>query len=357
MNLTFSHTTALELLRIWSHSHPLTLRAFHDLKSRDTGHLPSRHLRQPRPIVGSAGTEKAVRTIIESVKKPSLQNMLEDLWDTASTAKPLHVLAQPKHGRHSTQRIQFHQTTTPLPSRALLEIDSNITVCSPELVFIQMAETLSLAELVALGYEICGCYPLDEELPSALVRVPLTTPVRLSTFISRADGMRGVRKARIAAQYVRAKSASPKETEMGALLLLPQKWGGLGLPPALANEPVPLSRQATAIARGNRIVCDLCWPQFSLAAEYDGHESHFQRHHQARDSRRRDALLSDGIDVVTVTSSQIDSVSEFFGIADALARKMKRRPPKRDAAFRERHMRLRHGIRKYHHEHLPHITR
>lgn len=40
-----------------------------------------------------------------------------------------------------------------------------------------------------------------------------------------------------------------------------------------------------------------------------------ERHQQARDSRRRDALLADGFDVVTVTSSQIDSVSEFIEIA------------------------------------------
>ena len=37
MEVIFSHTTALDLLRIWSCNHPLALRAFHDLRSRDVG--------------------------------------------------------------------------------------------------------------------------------------------------------------------------------------------------------------------------------------------------------------------------------------------------------------------------------
>ena len=109
--------------------------------------------------------------------------------------------------------------------------------------------------------------------------------------------MKGLRKARIAVQFVCAKSASAKETEMDALLMTPMRWGGLGLPPALANEPVALSEEAARIARGDRVVCDLLWPQARVAAEYDGLAFHGGRHQQARDSRRRDALIADGFDV------------------------------------------------------------
>ena len=335
MDLTFSHITALVLLRIWSCNHPLTLRAFHDLRPRDAGHLPFRHLREPRPIVGSADTEAAVRMAIENVKKPSMRHTLDKLWDEASEKNPLHVLVGPKRGRHSTQRILFHQISAPLPSHALLEIAPGIAVCSPEMVFVQMAEALSVAELIAL----------------------LTAPARPSAFVERADRVRGVRKARIAVRYVRAKSASPKETEMDALLLTPQKWGGMGFPEALVNEPVSLSSQAARILRGNRVVCDLLWPQYSLAAEYDGREAHHSRHQQTRDSRRRDALLANGTDVVTITSPQIDGVSDFLEVADAISRKMKRRPLKRTETFWERHLQLRHGIRSYHCNYLSRPSR
>lgn len=352
MEAIFSHTTALGLLRTWSCNHPLTLRVFHDLRTRDVGHLPSSHLKGFSSLARTADTEAAVRAAIAGVKKNSLRRMLEELWEDATAENPLHILARPKAGRHSTKRIRFHQLAATLPRRAFLEIAPGIAVCSPELVFVQMAETLSVGELVALGYELCGCYPLGGDRPGALVRAQLTTPDRLAAFVDRARRVKGLREARIAVQFVCAKSASVKETEMGALLLTPMRWGGLGLPPALANESVALSEEAARIARGNRVVCDLLWPQARVVAEYDGRAYHAERHQQARDSRRRDALLTDGFDVVTVTSSQIDSISEFIEIADTLSRKTRGRTPVRPASFPSRHVQFRYDLRAFHHRHF-----
>lgn len=143
---------------------------------------------------------------------------------------------------------------------------------------------------------------------------------------------------------------------MDALLMTPMRWGGLSLPPALANEPVALSEEAARIARGDRVVCDLLWPQARVAAEYDGLAFHGGRHQQARDSRRRDALIADGFDVVTVTSSQIDSVSEFIEMADALSRKTRGRTPVRPVSFLDRHLQLRHELRAFHHQHFPPVS-
>lgn len=353
MEVIFSHTTALDLLRIWSCNHPLALRAFHDLRSRDVGHLPSSHLKGFSSLAHAADTEAAVRAAIESAKRPSLKRMLEELWDNATVERPLHVLARPKEGRHPTKRVRFHQIAVPLPRGAFLEIAPGIALCSPELVFVQMAESLSAGELIALGYELCGCYPLDAGRSSALVRTQLATPGRLAAFAKRAERIKGSKKARSIIPFLCAKSASVKETEMGALLLTPMRRGGLGLPPALANEPVALSDKAVRIARGDRVVCDFLWPQTRVAAEYDGLAFHGERHQQARDSRRRDALLADGFDVVTVTSSQIDSVSEFIEIADALSCKTRGRAPARPASFLDRHLQLRHELRAFHHQHFP----
>lgn len=356
MEVIFSHTTALDFLRMWSCNHPLALRAFHDLRSRDVGHLPSSHLKGFSSLARAADTEAAVRAAIESAKRPSLKRMLEELWGNATVERPLHVLARPKIGRHSTKRVCFHQLAAPLPRGAFLEIAPGVAVCSPELVFVQLAETLPMGELIALGYEFCGCYPLEANRSGALVRAQLTTPARLSAFVNRVERMKGLRKARIAVQFVCAKSASAKETEMDALLMTPMRWGGLGLPPALANEPVALSEEAARIARGDRVVCDLLWPQARVAAEYDGLAFHGGRHQQARDSRRRDALITDGFDVVTVTSSQIDSVSEFIEIADALSRKTRGRTPVRPVSFLDRHLQLRHELRAFHHQHFPPVS-
>ena len=63
-------------------------------------------------------------------------------------------------------------------------------------------------------------------------------PGRLAALAKRAERIKGSKKARSIIPFLCAKSASVKETEMGALLLTPMRRGGLGLPPALANEPV-----------------------------------------------------------------------------------------------------------------------
>ena len=195
---------------MWSCNHPLALRAFHDLRSRDVGHLPSSHLKGFSSLARAADTEAAVRAAIESAKRPSLKRMLEELWGNATVERPLHVLARPKIGRHSTKRVCFHQLAAPLPRGAFLEIAPGVAVCSPELVFVQLAETLPMGELIALGYEFCGCYPLEANRSGALVRAQLTTPARLSAFVNRVERMKGLRKARIAVQFVYAKSASAK---------------------------------------------------------------------------------------------------------------------------------------------------
>lgn len=351
--MIFSHKTALHLLRIWSESHALPLRAFHDLGVRDVGHLPSSNLKGTSSLSGAADSEAAVRAIIDGTTKPSLRALLEKLWKSASTAEPLHVLVQPDRGRHSTKRVTFHQTGIALPARSLLEIAPGIAVCSPELVFVQMAESLSLGELIALGYELCGCYPVSADQGSPRVRSQLTTPARLAAFVNRANRMNGLRKARVAARHIHAKSASVRETEMGALLQTPMKWGGLGLPEARANEPVSLSPRAAQIACGTRVVCDLLWEDPPIAVEYDGREYHEGSPNQVRDSRRRDAMTADGFHVVTVTSPQLDGTAEFFEIADSIARKMGRKPRKRDADFAVRHRELRRELRKYHRENFP----
>lgn len=82
--------------------------------------------------------------------------MLEELWDNATVERPLHVLARPKEGRHPTKRVRFHQIAVPLPRGAFLEIAPGIALCSPELVFVQMAESLSAGELIAWAMSSAG---------------------------------------------------------------------------------------------------------------------------------------------------------------------------------------------------------
>ena len=72
-----------------------------------------------------------------------------------------------------------------------MRIAEGLFVCSPELVFVQMASCLSFGELLALGYELCGCYPRSTQKSVPLVRRPLTTPNRLMAYAARLNGAKG----------------------------------------------------------------------------------------------------------------------------------------------------------------------
>ena len=76
-----------------------------------------------------------------------------------------------------------------------------------------MAGSLEFGELLALGYELCGSYPVTRG-DGVLVRRPLTTPERLVAFLGQLEDARPVKLARSAALQVRRKSASVMETEV-----------------------------------------------------------------------------------------------------------------------------------------------
>lgn len=117
-------------------------------------------------------------------------------------------------------------------------------VTAPELTFVHLATELSFGQLLALGYELCGNYPLPDRSPAPLVRTALTTPLQLVSFADAFQNTPGVKLARSVARQVLPKSASPMETEVAALAFTSAKRGGLEMERAVLNKPLTLSRRA-----------------------------------------------------------------------------------------------------------------
>ncbi len=143
------------------------------------------------------------------------------------------------------------------------------------------------------------------------------------------------------------------ETELAVLCFSPVSRGGFGIIPAKLNESVELSAQAAAATRLKHVVCDAYWPNAAVALEYDGRESHGSASQQDRDSRRRNALVIDGVELTVVTSSRFHNVSGFASLADGLARSVGKPKRKRPSGHLAKHMELRRQIRRYHREHFP----
>lgn len=351
MNMYPSHRFALQLWRSWSASHPVTLREFHLSGKRKSCDLPSRLLPGSAVLRAPASTHEEISPILNELAR-RLSREAGSLCASSLKGTPIEVLVGRKPGVRSSSLVKRHQCDRTLPRNAFLEIAPGVWNSSPELIFAQMASRLTYGELLALGYELCGSYPIVGQ-EGCLVRRPLTTPERLMAFLEQLSDIRAVKLARSAAAQVRRKSASVMETEVAIVALTSRRRGGLGLPGGSLNEPFNLSERGRRIARQKYVVGDLCWWEYNAVLEYDGRAAHSSNEARIRDSRRRDALLAEGVEVVTVTSAQFSNVYEFSEIAASLSKKAGKRFRGWSLGQVETHMELRQQVRKFHREHFP----
>ena len=244
---------------------------------------------------------------------------------------------------------------------------------SPEFCFFQMASQLSLVKLIELGFELCGTYAAPASAasapsaPAAAVsapasvapaatpdiqdtlrevettynRSPLTTTKRLTAFVSKLGGVAGVKQASKALQYILDGSASPMETTITMLLTLPYRLGGYGLPAPELNMQITPAKTAKSMADRAFYSCDLYWPDFEIAVEYDSDAYHTGSARIASDSRRRNSLSALGVQVITITNQQVQRIEAFEVAAQILVVNMRRRMRFHKPTFKAKQQELR----------------
>lgn len=217
---------------------------------------------------------------------------------------PLHLLVPNDASRCRAKGIDCHVLSTPLPPAAFLPIGDGLFACSPEFAFARCARELDFAQLVALGCEMTGSYRLQADDAQGFVSAPpLTSAPRLRAFLDQ-RGFACARHARDASRFVCSGSASPRETLLFALLSLPKAKGGYGLPFPQFNYEVAVPRSDWRVAFGKKFSCDLFWPSARFGVEYDSDAFHTSAQKIVHDARRRNALLSLGITIITATREQ-----------------------------------------------------
>ena len=131
------------------------------------------------------------------------------------------------------------------------------------------------------------------------------------------------------------------ETVLAILLVMPFRLGGYGFPLPEMNRRVDPKVLAMKGSGKRFYKCDLLWPDFAVAAEYDSSLFHSDSKSIADDSIRRGNLALSGVDVVTVTDKQVFGEAEFDKTARQLALKLGRRIQIRDSDFTIRRRELR----------------
>jgi len=243
---------------------------------------------------------------------------------------PLDVMVKSPKEKRSQGYFRNHVIGKPLPEGSVFDTGNEVYVASPELCFIQLSNYLTVPQLLHLSMELCGTYSLPlpdthvvEMLtdPKTLFDIPpLYTTTRLSSFIDKAIGLQGQPNAAKALRYLADGSASPMETILYLLLTLPYKLGGYALPKPQLNPRINLPDAIRLSSKHEYYKCDLYWPDFKLAVEYDSDLHHTGPSRLASDSMRRKDLALLGIKVVTVTRQEVRYIEEFNKTALLIAK-------------------------------------
>ena len=224
-----------------------------------------------------------------------------------------------------------------------LSFGDGIYVAKPELAYLQSAELLTCAELILLGLDMCGSFVSEDGEFERLS--PLASVTSMLAYIDARSGVRGTFKACQALRYVVDGSASPRESQLVALLCAPQKWGGYGFKLPCLNKGLELSPQHRRVLGKNFLSCDLLWQEQSVAIEYDSNQFHSGFHKINADSQRRNVLRSMGINVIDVTASQLSRAEAFHEIAIQVDRGLGGGLlAKRDGGWVSRNQELRHLV-------------
>jgi len=226
-----------------------------------------------------------------------------------------------------------HSCELPLPAGAVT-VRNGMTVASPELLFLQLARSLSIQRLILLGLQLCSHPPGQ---PSAAI----TSKQKINAFISKTVGHRGHRKAVRALKYVENGSASIMESVVYMILRLPHVLGGYGLSGVVFNHEIKLDGQARKRLGQSRCFVDLYYKQAKLAVEYESFAYHNSPSEQGKDIIRSDALERQGIDVMHVSTVQIYDKDACRTFAYNLASRLGKRIQIRTKKFDEMHALLR----------------
>ena len=274
------------------------------------------------------------RSLLSAVPSLSFEKVLGPWW----LARPLYVVVAGQELRRPSSEFVCHVWGGPLPKGSVLDTQNGFCVCSPELCFLQMANCLSMVELIMLGFELCGTYDVSDG--DVRECQPLTSVAKLSAFADKMHGVNGRKNALTALKQVVDGSASPRETAVCMCLCLPYRLGGYGFEKPKLNHRIDIPRTLKSHVRQTYFVGDLCWPEHRLVVEYDG-SLHMDEDRRASDEARRTVLETMGYTVVAITRKQFNSVVATHAVAETLALHLGRRLRFKEPSFSCARLRLR----------------
>ena len=224
--------------------------------------------------------------------------------------------------QHETEAWRWN-----VPAGSFYSMGDCIYIASPEFLFVNAAQKLDFAQLVAYGDELCGLYSFDENAARGFRKrdVPITTKDKLASYVQSAQGVSGVCAARSALRHIVDRSGSPMETLVELLLCLPYAKGGYGLELPQMNPAVRFSPKAAYVARQESFMPDMYWERIHLDVEYYGYFDHSKNAAMGMDRCRVNGIEVDGIEVLELVREQVGDLAAFEVAARRIAKMLGKR--------------------------------
>lgn len=275
----------------------------------------------------------------------SVQNNISTLVQQYGFCLPLRLLASASELRINKNGVSCSINSAHVPDNCFSRIDDlpgsiPVYVACPEYCFLSAASELSLYELIQLGYQLCAKYIPDGQMQYLQRgREPITTASKITAFLEKCTGAKGVKKARQAISYVLDNSNSPMETKFAMPAVLSVSLGGFALRRPNMNKNINLTGRGAEILGYDKCCCDLVWEQEKVIGEYDSTLTHLDPRQHIRDKKRASALAVSGYTVISITSDFLRNFESFQRTYDGIryALRMKRDRQRMDASLEKRY--------------------
>lgn len=292
------------------------------------------HLTAFRLLMQSSNERPGRRTLASHTRVPLSappNSFVSALKSELNATGPLDVLVSSANGKRNDQVTVSHVASRPLPAasfrRAEFPSGAIACVCSPELVFLQLASTYTVDEAIYFGFALCSSYRIDAASKGGVAHregadKPLTSTKQLAAFLDAVPGMRGCVKARRALAFVKDGARSPMESALAMGYGLPTRLGGFNVGKVALNQAVRVTSGTTS--EGTRYATRI--PDLTITArgkdgiernvllDYDADAVHATRTGLARNARRRNQLAT--IDSAAYISMSTDQALEYRSYAD-----------------------------------------
>ncbi len=234
---------------------------------------------------------------------------------TLTFSSPQHVGVKTAAKRKPSKDYVYHVLPKHLPENSFVRISESLFVASPELCFLMAATEYSLPELVRLGNDLCGIFMLDPKAEYRQTRRDAITDAdRISLYLDQTNGVRGIKRASMAIQYVCNRSGSPIESCLAAAAVLPLCHGGYGIEKPQLNHDITLNSDGARQLGRDRCCSDMVWPARKVVIEYDSNMTHLDVRQHYLDLNRANALALSGYTLISIAADQLKNFRSIENI-------------------------------------------